>query len=144
MRYLKLYESFNDFETIKKDIEHILVDLSDKYIPIDVSNLDVIRRQQPTFSKIIVKIGDEIADLEEYTIDTKEIKEDLLCLNDYLSHNGYDLSSFSYDHRGSIMNPIRSLLDREQVLSNEEKVKLFFDIEETSYIAIFFNKRVEI
>jgi hypothetical protein len=91
MKHITAYKLFEDTsKDLKKDIEDILIDFSDKYIPILVTI-------SPFKNKTICSIAFGINGQEDILgISISDSKEDLLRLYDYMVSEGYEFSPFSH------------------------------------------------
>jgi hypothetical protein len=87
MRYLKLYENFND--DIIEDCRDILIDLSDDGIDLDIL-FDVYQVKYGGVS-FFIEIGSY-----SNIIEMKEYKDNFMRLLDYLESLGWSLSSSSF------------------------------------------------
>jgi hypothetical protein len=137
MKHLRKFNE-SSVEDIKSNLEDILSDFSDNYIPVEIRHTTVTKTM--AFS---IALGDEYAEtsskrLHMISIVPKDNKDEFLRLYDYMESEGYDFSSMSYDFAGDIV-----ILKIEQIglgidsFSNQ----LFNGIDETCYLKLFFRKR---
>ena len=130
MRYLKLYEAY-DIETIKKDIEHLLSDLSDS---------DILVECNYQLGIISIRIGD-VSNETKRRINIKEWSDDLFAVNDYLIYNGYKFSSFSF--RTSDNNIINPVINFNQNYFNTQLPSEFdsiFNAKQTNFLNLFYRE----
>ncbi len=136
MKHLRKFnESFE--ESIKKDIEDILIDFSDRHIPLLVRETTVDRK-----TVCSVALGDEYADTDMISIIPSDNEDEFLRVFEYMKDNGYEFSSMSYDFGGSII--ILKAVDIQRTFGAEMDAisnQLFNGIDETCYLKLFFRKR---
>lgn len=125
MKTIKLFENFN---SLSDDIKDILIEISD----IEKAYINV-REIKMGPNKIIVTIGDELADLDMISINPSKYKDEFLRLKDFMELNDYEFSSISYDDSGDIKFP-----KTELGLKGEELFDHLFSIYETNYIRFYF------
>lgn len=139
MRWLKSYKLFeSSVKDIKSNLEYILSDFSDNYIPIEIRHTEFRRK-----TVCSVQLGNEYADLDIIRIVPKDNKDEFLRIYDYMESEGYVYSSMSYDFDGNIV--ISKFLDESvniglggiDAFSNQ----LFNVIDETCYLKLFFRKK---
>jgi hypothetical protein len=141
MKHLRKFNE-SSVEDIKSNLEDILSDFSDNYIPVEVRNLREItilpRYQHGRRSLFSITLGDEYADLDMISIVPKDNKDEFLRLYDYMESEGYDFSSMSYDFAGDIV-----ILKIEQIGLGIDSFtnQLFNGIDETCYLKLFFRKK---
>lgn len=132
MKHLRKFNE-SSVEDIKSNLEDILSDFSDNYIPVEIRHTTVTKTMVCS-----VRLGDEYADLDMISIVPKDNKDEFLRVYDYMESEGYDFSSMSYDFAGDIV-----ILKIAQIglgidsFSNQ----LFNGIDETCYLKLFFRKR---
>ena len=132
MKHLRKFNE-SSVEDIKSNLEDILSDFSDNYIPVEIRHTTVTKTMVCS-----VRLGDEYADLDMISIVPKDNKDEFLRVYDYMETEGYDFSSMSYDFAGDIV-----ILKIAQIglgidsFSNQ----LFNGIDETCYLKLFFRKR---
>jgi hypothetical protein len=120
---------------MKSNIEDILSELSDRYIPIEVRYVSEHGRS----SLCSIALGDNIFGLERMiSIVPSDNKDEFLRIYDYMESEDYDFSSMSYDSDGDIVT--LKLVDIGlgiDAFSNQ----LFNGIDETCYLKLFFRKK---
>ena len=132
MKHLRKFNE-SSVEDIKSNLEDILSDFSDNYIPVEIRHTTVTKTMVCS-----VRLGDEYADLDMISIVPKDNKDEFLRVYDYMESEGYDFSSMSYDFAGDIV-----ILKIAQIglgidaFSNH----LFNGIDETCYLKLFFRKK---
>jgi hypothetical protein len=137
MKHLRKFNESSE-EELKRNLEDIFIDFSDRYIPVEVRHTSVDRK-----TVCSIALGDEYAEtsskrLHMISIVPKDNKDEFLRLYDYMESEGYDFSSMSYDFAGDIV-----ILKIEQIglgidsFSNQ----LFNGIDETCYLKLFFRKK---
>ena len=132
MKHLRKFNE-SSVEDIKSNLEDILSDFSDNYIPVEIRHTTVTKTMVCS-----VRLGDEYADLDMISIVPKDNKDEFLRVYDYMESEGYDFSSMSYDFAGDIV-----ILKIAQIglgidsFSNQ----LFNGIDETCYLKLFFRKK---
>ena len=132
MKHLRKFNE-SSVEDIKSNLEDILSDFSDNYIPVEIRHTTVTKTMVCS-----VRLGDEYADLDMISIVPKDNKDEFLRVYDYMESEGYDFSSMSYDFAGDIV-----ILKIAQIglgidaFSNN----LFNGIDETCYLKLFFRKK---
>ena len=137
MKHLRKFNE-SSVEDIKSNLEDILSDFSDNYIPVEIRHTTVTKTMACS-----IALGDEYAEtsskrLNMISIVPKDNKDEFLRLYDYMESEGYDFSSMSYDFAGDIV-----ILKIEQIglgidsFSNQ----LFNGIDETCYLKLFFRKK---
>ena len=132
MKHLRKFNE-SSVEDIKSNLEDILSDFSDNYIPVEIRHTTVTKTMVCS-----VRLGDEYADLDMISIVPKDNKDEFLRVYDYMESEGYDFSSMSYDFAGDIV--ILKIVDIGlgiDAFSNH----LFNGIDETCYLKLFFRKR---
>ncbi len=141
MKHLKKFnEELSSEEDIKRNLEDILIDFSDRHIPVIVRN---------TISDGFVKknicsiaLGDEHSDITEISIIPKDNEDDFLRVFDYMESEGYQFSSMSYEFSGSAI--VLRAVDIEKTFGSGMDAisnQLFNGIDETCYLKLFFRKR---
>ena len=138
MKHLRKFNE-SSVEDIKSNIEDILSELSDRYIPVDVFLSTVVCQKVCS-----IQLGDEYADRDMISIVPKDNKDEFLRVYDYMESEGYDFSSISYDSPGvsgdwSINIVTLRIVDIGlgiDAFSNH----LFNGIDETCYLKLFFRK----
>jgi hypothetical protein len=135
MKHLRKFNESSE-EDIKSNIEDILSDLSDRYIPVLVRNTISDGFVRKTVCSIA--LGDEYADTDMISIVPSDNKDEFLRIFDYMESEGYEFSSMSYDFGGSIiiLKSVHIGLGMDAI-SNQ----LFNGIDETCYLKLFFTKR---
>lgn len=118
----KLFEAslerlFTDdkLDDIKNNIEDILITFNDSYIPVNIKTTEYVKKKSITdrlrhgsehssnvtksgnYYQISIRIGNELADLDDYQINVQNCGEDLIRLDDYLQSEGFTLSNYNYD-----------------------------------------------
>jgi hypothetical protein len=139
MKHLRKFNE-SSVEDMKSNIEDILSELSDRYIPVDVFLSTVVCQKVCS-----IQLGDEYADLDMIRIVPKDNKDEFLRIYDYMESEGYDFSSMSYDSSGvsgdwSINIVTLRIVDIGlgiDAFSNH----LFNGIDETCYLKLFFRKK---
>ena len=132
MKHLRKFNE-SSVEDIKSNLEDILSDFSDNYIPVEIRHTTVTKTMVCS-----VRLGDEYADLDMISIVPKDNKDEFLRVYDYMESEGYDFSSMSYDFAGDIV--ILKIADIGlgiDAFSNH----LFNGIDETCYLKLFFRKK---
>ena len=137
MKHLRKFNE-SSVEDIKSNLEDILSDFSDNYIPVEIKHTTVDRK-----TVCSVRLGDEWADLDMISILPSDNKDEFLRIYDYMESEGYDFSSMSYDypsqsHFGDDIVTLR-IVDIGlgiDAFSNH----LFNGIDETCYLKLFFRK----
>ena len=132
MKHLRKFNE-SSVEDIKSNLEDILSDFSDNYIPVEIRHTTVTKTMVCS-----VRLGDEYADLDMISIVPKDNKDEFLRVYDYMESEGYDFSSMSYDFAGDIV--ILKIVDIGlgiDAFSNH----LFNGIDETCYLKLFFRKK---
>jgi hypothetical protein len=135
MKHLRKFNESSE-EDIKSNIEDILSDFSDRYIPVLVRNTisdGFVRKNVCS-----IALGDEYADTDMISIVPSDNKDEFLRIFDYMESEGYEFSSMSYDFGGSIiiLKSVHIGLGMDAI-SNQ----LFNGIDETCYLKLFFTKR---
>jgi len=131
MKHLRKFNE-SSVEDIKSNIEDILSELSDRYIPVEVRNTTVDRK-----TVCSIRLGDEYADLDMISILPSDNKDDFLRVYDYMESEGYDFSSMSYDADGVVVTlRVTNIGLGIDAFSNQ----LFNGIDETCYLKLFFRK----
>jgi hypothetical protein len=141
MRYLRKFnEELSSEEDIKRNLEDILIDFSDRHIPVIVRHTisDGFSRGCYHAYYYSIALGDEHADIDMISIVPSDNKDEFLRIFDYMESEGYEFSSMSYDFGGSIiiLNSVHIGLGMDAI-SNQ----LFNGIDETCYLKLFFRKR---
>jgi hypothetical protein len=97
MRYLNTYKLFESNDNDINFVNDILLDISDDYISIKVSDLKKYSSNSP-IKKISILIGDDEDEDSEIFFDLSKYIETLESVNDYLTGKGYSLefSHFLY------------------------------------------------
>ena len=97
MRYLNTYKLFESNDNDINFVNDILLDISDDYISIKVSDLKKYSSNSP-IKKISILIGDDEDEDSEIFFDLSKYIETLESVNDYLTGEGYSLefSHFLY------------------------------------------------
>ena len=135
MKHLRKFNE-SSVEDIKSNIEDILSELSDRYIPVEVRNTTVDRK-----TVCSIRLGDEYADLDMISIVPKDNKDEFLRIYDYMESEGYDFSSMSYDSPG-VSGDIVTLKVVDIGLGIDAfSNHLFNGIDETCYLKLFFRKK---
>ena len=132
MKHLRKFNE-SSVEDIKSNLEDILSDFSDNYIPVEIRHTTVTKTMVCS-----VRLGDEYADLDMISIVPKDNKDEFLRVYNYMESEGYDFSSMSYDFAGDIV--ILKIVDIGlgiDAFSNH----LFNGIDETCYLKLFFRKK---
>ena len=134
MKYLRKFNE-SSVEDIKSNLEDILSDFSDNYIPVEIKHTTVDRK-----TVCSVRLGDEYADLDMIRIVPKDNKDEFLRIYDYMESEGYDFSSMSYDSPG-VSGDIVTLGIVDIGLGIDAfSNHLFNGIDETCYLKLFFRK----
>ena len=149
MKYLRHLKRFNESNTdessvedIKSNLEDILSDFSDRYIPVEVRSIERLGLHGGS-SLCSIYLGDEYADRDMISIVPSDNKDEFLRIYDYMESEGYDFSSMSYDstsqsHFGDDIVTLKVVdiglgID---AFSNQ----LFNGIDESCYFVLFFKK----
>jgi hypothetical protein len=134
MKHLRKFNESSD-EDMKSNIEDILSELSDRYIPVEVRN------GIGSFpgSLCSITLGDHIFGLERMiSIVPSDNKDEFLRIYDYMESEDYDFSSMSYDSDGDIVTlKVVDIGLGIDAFSNQ----LFNGIDETCYLKLFFRKK---
>lgn len=137
MKHLRKFNE-SSVEDIKSNLEDILSDFSDNYIPVEIRHTTVTKTM--AFS---IALGDEYAEtsskrLHMISIVPKDNKDEFLRIFDYMESEGYEFSSMSYDYSGEIiiLKSVNIGLGMDAI-SNQ----LFNGIDETCYLKLFFRKK---
>jgi hypothetical protein len=134
MKHLRKFNE-SSVEDIKSNIEDILSELSDRYIPVDVFLSTVVCQKVCS-----IQLGDEYADRDMISIVPKDNKDEFLRVYDYMESEGYDFSSISYDSSG-VSGDIVTLRIVDIGLGIDAfSNHLFNGIDETCYLKLFFRK----
>ena len=134
MKHLRKFNE-SSVEDIKSNLEDILSDFSDNYIPVEIRHTSVDRK-----TVCSVALGDEYADLDMIRIVPKDNKDEFLRIYDYMESEGYDFSSMSYDSPG-VSGDIVTLRIVDIGLGIDAfSNHLFNGIDETCYLKLFFRK----
>ena len=134
MKYLRKFnEELSSEEDIKRNLEDIFIDFSDRHIPVEVRHTTVGRK-----TVCSIRLGDEYADLEMISILPSDNKDEFLRVYDYMESEGYDFSTIIYDFVGTeiILSAVNIGLGIGS-FSNQ----LFNGIDETCYLKLLFRKR---
>jgi hypothetical protein len=132
MKHLRKFNE-SSVEDMKSNIEDILSELSDRYIPVVVRNTTVDRK-----TVCSIALGDEYADTDMISIVPSDNKDEFLRVFDYMESESYEFSSMSYDYSGEIiiLKSVNIGLGMDAI-SNQ----LFNGIDETCYLKLFFRKK---
>ena len=84
MKHLRKFNE-SSVEDIKSNLEDILSDFSDNYIPVEIRHTTVTKTMVCS-----VRLGDEYADLDMISIVPKDNKDEFLRVYDYMESEGYD------------------------------------------------------
>jgi hypothetical protein len=134
MKYLRKFNE-SSVEDVKSNLEDILSDFSDNYIPVEIKHTTVDRK-----TVCSVRLGDEYADIDMIRIVPKDNKDEFLRIYDYMESEGYDFSSMSYDSPG-VSGDIVTLRIVDIGLGIDAfSNHLFNGIDETCYLKLFFRK----
>ena len=149
MKYLRHLKRFNESNTdessvedIKSNLEDILSDFSDRYIPVEVRSIERLGLHGGS-SLCSIYLGDEYADRDMISIVPSDNKDEFLRIYDYMESEGYDFSSMSYDY------PSQSHFGDDIVTLGIVDIGLGIDafsnhlfngIDETCYLKLFFRK----
>jgi hypothetical protein len=134
MKHLRKFnEELSSEEDIKRNLEDIFIDFSDRHIPVEVRHTTVDRK-----TVCSVRLGDEYADLDMISILPSDNKDEFLRVYDYMESEGYDFSTIIYDFDGTeiILKAVNIGLGID-AFSNH----LFNGIDETCYLKLFFRKK---
>lgn len=132
MKHLRKFNESSSPEDIRSNLENILIDFSDRHIPVKVRHTTVDRK-----TVCSVRLGDEYADLDMISILLSDNKDEFLRIYDYMKSEGYDFSSMAYDFGGDIV--ILRVTDIGIGIDSFSNY-LFNGIAETCYLALFFRK----
>jgi hypothetical protein len=141
MKHLRKFNE-SSVEDIKSNIEDILSDFSDRYIPVDVFLSTVVCQKVCSIQlgDVYEEISLEYADLDMIRIVPKDNKDEFLRIYDYMESEGYDFSSISYDSPG-VSGDIVTLRIVDIGLGIDAfSNHLFNGIDETCYLKLFFKK----
>jgi hypothetical protein len=132
MKHLRKFNE-SSVEDMKSNIEDILSELSDRYIPVVVRNTTADRK-----TVCSIALGDEYADTDMISIVPSDNKDEFLRVFDYMESESYEFSSMSYDYSGEIiiLKSVNIGLGID-AFSNH----LFNGIDETCYLKLFFRKK---
>jgi hypothetical protein len=132
MKHLRKFNE-SSVEDMKSNIEDILSELSDRYIPVVVRNITADRK-----TVCSIALGDEYADTDMISIVPSDNKDEFLRVFDYMESESYEFSSMSYDYSGEIiiLKSVNIGLGMDAI-SNQ----LFNGIDETCYLKLFFRKK---
>jgi hypothetical protein len=132
MKHLRKFNE-SSVEDMKSNIEDILSELSDRYIPVVVRNITADRK-----TVCSIALGDEYADTDMISIVPSDNKDEFLRVFDYMESESYEFSSMSYDYSGEIiiLKSVNIGLGID-AFSNH----LFNGIDETCYLKLFFRKK---
>ena len=134
MKHLRKFNE-SSVEDIKGNLEDILSDFSDNYIPVEIRHTSVDRK-----TVCSIALGDEYADIDMIRIVPKDNKDEFLRIYDYMESEGYDFSSMSYDSPG-VSGDIVTLRIVDIGLGIDSfSNQLFNGIDETCYLKLFFRK----
>ena len=134
MKHLRKFNE-SSVEDIKSNLEDILSDFSDNYIPVEIKHTTVDRK-----TVCSVALGDEWADIDMIRILPSDNKDEFLRIYDYMESEGYDFSSMSYDSPG-VSGDIVTLRIVDIGLGIDAfSNHLFNGIDETCYLKLFFRK----
>jgi hypothetical protein len=132
MKHLRKFNESSSPKDIKSNLEDILIDFSDRHIPVEVRHTTVDRK-----TVCSIRLGDEYADLDMISILPSDNKDEFLRVYDYMESEGYDFSSIIYDIDGDTsMSGIVNIGLGIDSYSNH----LFNGIDETCYLKLFFRK----
>lgn len=132
MKHLRKFNESSE-EELKRNIEDIFIDFSDRHIPVEVRHTTVDRK-----TVCSIALGDEYADLDMISILPSDNKDEFLRVYDYMKSEGYDFSTMSYDMDGHIVIlKVVNIGLGVDAFSNQ----LFNGIDETCYLKLFFRKR---
>lgn len=138
MKHLRKFNE-SSVEDIKSNLEDMLSDFSDNYIPVEIRNNTVDRK-----TVCSIALGDDIFGLErgrklgiKDLIAPKDNKDVFLRIYDYMESEGYDFSSIIYDLDGDIVT--LRLTDIGLGIDSFSN-QLFNGIDETCYLKLFFRK----
>ena len=131
MKHLRKFNE-SSVEDIKSNLEDMLSDFSDNYIPVEIKHTTVDRK-----TVCSVRLGDEWADLDMISILPSDNKDEFLRVYDYMESEGYDFSSIIYDFSGDVVTlRVTNIGLGIDAFSNH----LFNGIDETCYLKLFFRK----
>ena len=141
--YLKRFNESNtdesSVEDIKSNLEEILSDFSDRYIPVEVRSVERLGLHGGS-SLLTIQLGDEHADRDMISIVPSDNKDEFLRIYDYMESEGYDFSSMSYDYPG-VYGDIVTLKVVDIGLGIDAfSNQLFNGIDQTCYLVLFFKK----
>jgi len=139
MKYLKKYKIFesSEFGNIKSTIEDILLEMKDEFrtksrnylnLPIDIRYTE--RGEKNLIS---IRIGKELADLSDYSINMIKSKDTLFRINDYMKSEGYSFKSFTWDYAGQTKFSYTEIGPKAPFES-------ILKIGETVYVGFFYTK----
>lgn len=133
MKHLRKFNE-SSVEDIKRNLEDIFIDFSDRHIPVEVRHTTVDRK-----TVCSVRLGDDNNFNERMiSIVPKDNKDEFLRVYDYMKSEGYDFSSISYDFGGDIVT--LKLVDIGLGIDSFSN-QLFNGIDETCYLKLFFRKK---
>jgi hypothetical protein len=135
MKHLRKFNESSE-EELKRNLEDIFIDFSDRYIPVEVRHTSVDRK-----TVCSIALGDEYADLDMISIVPKDNKDEFLRVYDYMESEGYDFSSMSYDSPGVSGDIVTLKLVDIGLGIDAFSNQLFNGIDETCYLKLFFRKR---
>lgn len=126
---------YMDYDS-QDDVRDILSDITDDGIEIKTN----IRED----GRIIISIGDELADLDMLSIDVEKYEDSLLRAIEYIKSKGYRFTVFSYDDRG-IMRIVRDSETNANINGEQFKIELttmlINNTPPTNYLRLFFKKQ---
>ena len=138
MKHLRKFNE-SSIEDIKGNLEDILSDFSDRYIPVEVRSIERLGLHGES-SLCSIYLGDEYADRDMISIVPSDNKDEFLRIYDYMESEGYDFSSISYDSPG-VSGDIVTLKVVDIGLGIDAfSNQLFNGIDETCYLVLFFRK----
>jgi len=133
----KFNEELSSTEEIKRNLEDILIDFSDRHIPVDV-HMTVTHRPKRYIGCEITLGTEPMFVVNRDIFITSDYKDEFLRVFDYMESEGYDFSSLMYEFKGEIQTlRITNIGLGIDAISNQ----LFNGIDETCYLNLYFRKR---
>jgi hypothetical protein len=147
MKFLKKYKVFEknifgedtEFDGIKQELEDILQEMKDEFKPRSNNYPELpvdIRNTFNSINEIIsIRIGKELAELDDYSLNMRDIQDTLLRINDYMESEGYHFKTFAWDNVGTIKFSYTEFGPKQPFES-------ILKVPDTVYLAIFYIKKV--
>lgn len=130
MKYLKRYRIFENIDEILQNIDDIFIEIKDKNPNVRISASEIVRGP----NNLTVCIS------SQKLINTNDISDELLRLNDYLDIEGYEFYTFNYGDHGELK--YASVEFSKEVIRSRRRSKdileLLFKIKPTTHLELFF------